>query len=185
MNETKKKFSSVPMLICGIVLVIVAVVLIVWFLLKGEQKVSGGYPDPVSSVALSCESSSTEYPLFKYENVIQKKMKIDAVFNDNKLSSISLKHELTYNNDNNATAGETINHSAMNISFTNAGMSIDTLKSNYSVIDNVFMMTLYGRDSDVTDATKKYLMIDGAIGDIDSLSRQYAALGLKCVEKNN
>ena len=180
----KKKANSGLLIGCGVVLIVIAICMIVWFLLRGEEKVSGGFPEAETSKILSCESSAVEYPLFSYANVVNKNLKIYAIYSGNNLSSISLKHELVYGNNQNATHGETINHSAMNISFSDAGLPIDTLRSNYSLIDNVFTMTLYGRGSDVTDSTKKYLMINGSVGSIESLSRQYTALGLKCIEKN-
>lgn len=180
----KKSPSSSWLMVMGIVLILVAAVLLVWFFLHGETKVSGGWPEPEVSVAVVCKSESFEYPFFTYDQSSSKTTEINAVFKDDKLSMLSFIYTLGYGNEAASTESEARNHAAMNISFGNAGLEADALGASYSVLSDAMKFSLSADGNAARGIGARYFMLTGGeTYNVGRLMANYQGQGFECEQK--
>ena len=186
MNEsstTKRSKTALPTV--GILLVIVATVLIIIFFLIGQIVVSGDFPTPIATESITCESNSLAYPFFTYDNSSSGSTKINAIFQNDKLSSISLIYTLTYPDNSTAEKSRTENHAAMNISFQENQLPADALGATYSVNKNTFQLSLYVASNEFTSKSQKYFLLDNLnINNRKTIKTIYEQKGFKCLENN-
>lgn len=191
MEETAKKNkakTSHKYLYIGIALICLAIVLIIVFALKGETKVSGNYPSPEKSSSLHCEAVGYSYPFFIYDNSRKRTIDINAIFEDNKLSMISLAYTLTYDDADKIKESEAINHAEMNKRFAEDELGHDLFESTYGVLSDGVKYTISAKPDDIKDEkAAKYFLLDGSSKGsytMDSMEKTYRQKGLKC-QKNN
>ena len=188
--EDKKKVKKVGWLVpTSLVLIFVAIIAIIILLLNGETKITGEFEGQKNTEALICEGEETAYPIFKYDNANSKSLKINAVFEDEKLTSISLIYKLDYDTEEEMKKSESVNHVAMSDNFADDGMEFDDLNSKYSFLDNSLQFSLYGRGDELNQKSLRYFMLLN-IYDKDKLTKEKAAKtynekGLDCEIKHN
>lgn len=178
--------------IFGTILVIVIIatcITVLAILMKGETKTSGQNPTNVEGGMLACRSAEITYPIATYDSSINKDLRITANFYGNKVSAISLKYELFYNNAQQITTSEAHNHAAMNISFGKDGLSADAFNANYSKMENSMKMSLYANTDNIKPISAKYFMIDTNDGEklpstIQEYQANYEKQGFACTLNN-
>ena len=166
------------------VLLLVAVVLILWFLMRGQTTTTGDWQEDERAEFLNCEAEGVSYPIFAYDGSDRKILKINAVFNNDKLSTISLDYKLYYSGPNEVSASEARNHAAMNLSSQEAGLGPDIFNAHYTQFSDALEMILYAKASEITNVSSRYLMLDW-IGNnkytkVD-VQENYTSKGLNCV----
>lgn len=185
-RKTKKKKSTGWLATIGISLILTAVVLVLWFLLRGETTVTGGWTESVETVALSCEGNDVNYPIFSSET--KGSVKINAIFGDDKIDTISLIWRAQYENDQARVEGQVKASRAMEEAFVAVGMAIDSLDAVYSGLDDdVFQMSLYGKHKDLDNRTYKFFMLSELTNgeySLDMVKRVYKNKSLNCVVKD-
>lgn len=185
-NKSDQKNSKIMIIrIVGVIFVVVAVILAIWFLLNGEKTVTGGYPATEKATALSCTKRDETYSILdsKIERTDTKDLKIDAIFNGQELNSIALSYMLYYGNNDLAATGEAKVHAAMNDSFNENELSPDSLGANYNKMQNNVKMTLYATRSELNDKTAKYFLLDFSVRNpltLDSMKKHYEGKEFKC-----
>lgn len=181
-NKTKKRIGSEVFVAAGMFLVIVAVVLLLAFFLRGQTTVSGENPDVKSTISLNCVSNDYKYDFFPYDNSDNKNLKIDIIFENEKASSASLVYMLYYQNAENITESDAENHASMNINFSKDGLEADALNANFSKLSDGLKMSLYANIEDINDVTSKYFLLDyfDRGYTIKNIQRIYESKGLIC-----
>ena len=181
-NKTKKRIGSEVFVAIGMFLVIVAVVLLLAFFLRGQTTVSGENPDVKSTISLNCVSDDYKYDFFPYDNSDNKNLKIDIIFENEKVSSASLVYMLYYQNAENITESDAENHASMNINFSKDGLEADALNANFSKLSDGLKMSLYANIEDINDVTSKYFLLDyfDKGYTIKNIQRVYESKGLIC-----
>lgn len=181
-NKTKKRIGSEVFVAIGMFLVIVAVVLLLAFFLRGQTTVSGENPDVKSTISLNCVSDDYKYDFFPYDNSDNKNLKIDIIFENEKVSSASLVYMLYYQNAENITESDAENHASMNINFSKDGLEADALNANFSKLSDGLKMSLYANIEDINDVTSKYFLLDyfDKGYTIKNIQRIYESKGLIC-----
>lgn len=181
-NKTKKHIGSEVFVAIGMFLVIVAVVLLLAFFLRGQTTVSGENPDVKSTISLNCVSDDYKYDFFPYDNSDNKNLKIDIIFENEKVSSASLVYMLYYQNAENITESDAENHASMNINFSKDGLEADALNANFSKLSDGLKMSLYANIEDINDVTSKYFLLDyfDKGYTIKNIQRVYESKGLVC-----
>lgn len=181
-NKTKKHIGSEVFVAIGMFLVIVAVVLLLAFFLRGQTTVSGENPDVKSTISLNCVSNDYKYDFFPYDNSDNKNLKIDIIFENEKVSSASLVYMLYYQNAENITESDAENHASMNINFSKDGLEADALNANFSKLSDGLKMSLYANIEDINDVTSKYFLLDyfDKGYTIKNIQRIYESKGLIC-----
>lgn len=183
--KTKKK--SVWFTYVGITLTGVAVVMLGWFLLRGETKVSGKWNDAETVSALSCEANGVEFNYLSYEGMDSMSAKINASFNSDELSTISLIHKINYPDDAKAKASATVTHATMNKNFGKDRLGADALNARYSAQGTTMQMNLYATRSELNTANIKYFLLDESNGNnfaYDVMKKRYTSLGFVCTDIN-
>lgn len=181
-KKTKKRIGSEVFVAIGMFLVIVAVVLLLAFFLRGQTTVSGENPDVKSTISLNCVSDDYKYDFFPYDNSDNKNLKIDIIFENEKVSSASLVYMLYYQNAENITESDAENHASMNINFSKDGLEADALNANFSKLSDGLKMSLYANIEDINDVTSKYFLLDyfDKGYTIKNIQRIYESKGLIC-----
>lgn len=184
-KKIEKKSKTSWFLIIGISLVLVAIVLMIYFFLQGETKVTGGWPEPEKSESLSCEVEGLTYPLFKYDNSSKKTTKVTAIFNDDRLEKMSLVHQQYYNNSSEIEQSEAENHAAMNLRMQDEGLGPDALGMHFARLSDSLKMSLYADASEINGSTVKYFELEGVSKyDEDTIRTAYEQKGFGCVVKD-
>lgn len=181
-NKTKKRIGSEVFVAAGMFLVIVAVVLLLAFFLRGQTTVSGENPDVKSTISLNCVSDDYKYDFFPYDNSDNKNLKIDIIFENEKVSSASLVYMLYYQDVESITESDAENHASMNINFSKDGLEADALNANFSKLSDGLKMSLYANIEDINDVTSKYFLLDyfDKGYTIKNIQRIYESKGLIC-----
>lgn len=178
-EKRKSKFTSIIL-----VLVFVAAIVIVVLLMNGKTTITGDFEGSKKIETLACWSDTISYPIFKYDNSSTKSLKINAMFENEKLSSISLYYKLGYPNEEMMRKSESVNHAAMNLSFYDNGMGTDDLEAKYSFVNNSLQMSIYIKSANLDNKSLRYFMLDGS-QEVSSLSEwtmaeAYNDIGLNC-----
>lgn len=155
----KKSKTNWPATI-GITLILTAIVFFVCLFLQSETKTTGNWPEPEISESLTCEVEGRLYPFFNYDNSEKKITKINAIFKNDNINTVSLVHKLYYDNDEQIIKSEAENHAAMNLKTQAEGLGPDALGANYSRLSDSLKMSLYVRNDDINSNTVKYFELD-------------------------
>lgn len=171
----------------GIILILVAIVLITIFLLRGETTVINNETETERRITVSCEIAGLEYPFFRYDNSIKKTTKVAFLFSNEKFKTISLSQAMYYDDGDLVKNSEAQNHAAMGISFGENGLDANALSSAYSMQADKMVMTLYATENDFNINTSKYFLAQGysSKSTVDGLKKNYAAQGFTCIEEGN
>ena len=164
--------------------VVVAVVLIILFLLQGNIKTTSNSEVEVSE-SVACEGEGIFYPFFRYDNSKNKSIKINVVFNGDKFETINLIYKLDYDDAEQIEQSNAENHAAMNKSFADDSLGVDSFGAHYSNLDDGAQMTLYAKAKELNGVTAKYFLLDGVTNYTrETLTKKYNSQGLDCVIKN-
>lgn len=170
--------------VLGAILIVVAFILMVWFLVRGQTSVSISNPEDIAVQSLNCTLSGVKYPMATYDGSVDKKITINAVFENSKIDSISLVYLLNYDDPSLPKKSETVNHAKMNEAFSESGIRGDTLSANYSYDTEYFRLSLYARGGAYGYNTARFFMLDAALSSMDEIKANYEKQGFSCVEKN-
>ena len=182
--ERRKENREWVYVLIGIICIIITVVAIILFLLQGNTKtVSRGEVEISESV--TCEGKGIVYPIFKYDGSKEKSIKINVLFDGEKLEKISLVYQLKYDDSKQIEQSSAENHAAMNKSFEADSLGADALGVRYSNLSDAMQMTLYAEAKALNGVTAKYFLLDGLNSYTkENITKKYNNQGLDCVIKN-
>lgn len=180
-KEEKKINWLIPVILVLIFVIIIAIII---NSLRGNTTYTGSFDNGKKTDTLVCYSEQVSYPIFNYDNSSSKSLKINVVFENDKLGSISLYYKLNYPYEEMAKKSESVNHAAMNLSFYDVGMKTDDLNAKYSFVDNDFQMSIYARSTDLNEKSLKYFMLSSIYEvknlTMEKLAKIYNEAGLDC-----
>lgn len=184
MRNNKK---NIWMLGIGIFLIIVSIVTITMFLLKGQTAVTGQNGSIVSSESLVCESENQNYQFLSYDYATRKTTKISALFNNNELSSISLIYTLYYSDSELIETSRTVNSAQLNVFYSKDGLSANSFFKSVSSNDATVIISLYTDKTNFNNKTSKYFMADGLDkkSNPENFKKLYIEKGFACKDNNN
>lgn len=190
MEENSSKKSSPNWLtIISPVLIFVALLAILLFFLNGETTMTGEFEGQKNPETLFCESNETAYSIFAFDESDSKSLKVNAVFEDEKLNSISLIYKLNYSDKDTLSFSEARNHAEVNEHFKADGMNPDSLSAKYGIMSDGMQFSIYAKDDDISNTTLKYFMIINNTSTDqltkEKLSKLYNKVGLNCIIKTN
>lgn len=188
-NSPKKANLSSWLVLTGLMLIMVAIVATILFFLNGQTVITGEFESRKVSETLVCKAKDVAYPIFAFNEADDKLLKINTVFEDENLSSISLMYKLDYSDQDILSFSEARNRAAMNESFRNDGMKPDSLDAKYGIMSDGMQFSIYAKGSNINEEILKYFMLDGVIG-INQLTKEklaelYNNVGFNCVIKTN
>lgn len=175
-----KSSHKTILIVIGITLFVIAVILLLWFLLKGETKTTGEWTGAETTKSLSCKADNLPYPVYETGNVLNSTTQVNATFDSDKINSISLLYKASYTSAKIAKAENDALTAAMNINFGKNGMEAFSLNATFNVNDNTTQMSLYANQPDLNDNSVKYFMLDDLPSKIDDYQKAYQAKGFKC-----
>lgn len=182
MGESSRNQKSSWLMLLGSILVIVALILVIWFFLRGKTTISGSTPGISKDNSMSCTISDQEYPFFRDNNAEKTETKIIALFDDANFKSISLLYTLYFNNNEQVKNSEANNHAAMNIHYGEDGLLADALYSAYSMQEKKLTFSISAGTNDFNTTTSKYFLASGYGRNVnfDTLLHNYVRQGFNC-----
>ncbi len=184
-GKTYRLWAGLALLVAVIVLAVVIVVNAMGGKSTGDVTISGG-----STVeGLSCKNRTLIHPAFSSKPAISYSNKITAIFNDNKLSSISLLAEGIYETEKMAEEGKAFAEAAYNITLTDKlGEKIDVFSHSFSVNGERLQLAQTTRDiGKINTNTVMYFLLEQGTSisrSLSGLKSQYETAGFTC-EKTN
>lgn len=180
-REAKLNWNRFWVLVWSIFLLAVAVVVVVAMMSQRQTK-SGSNPEEVKVQSLTCESDNVIYPFLKYDNSVQKNLKIIATFDGDKIDTISLTQMLYYADEETVIQSEGENHAGMNMSFGENGLEADALEANYAKLKDGLRFGIYGVYDKMTEAEMQYFLLNnGKERTYNDVKLTYEGLGMICV----
>lgn len=167
----------------GTTLLLTAIVLIICFFLQGETKVTNNDVAVEASKSLACEVEGVQYPFFDYDNSTKKTTKINAIFNGDKLDTISLIQELYYNSSDEIVRSEAENHAALNLKTQGEGLGPDAFGANYAKLSDRLKFSMYAKAEQLKYETVKYFELDwveSGTYNLPTMEKIYTEKGFDC-----
>ncbi len=181
-KKRKKSKTNWPATI-GTSLLLTAIVLIICFFLQGETKVTNNDVAVEASKSLACEVEGAQYPFFKYDNATKKTTKVNAIFNGDKLDTISLIQELYYNSSDEIVRSEAENHAALNLKTQGEGLGPDAFGANYAKLSDRLKFSMYAKAEQLKYETVKYFELDwveSGTYNLPTMEKIYTEKGFDC-----
>lgn len=184
-----KSMKKKDILGISIALLFVAVLLIIIILiinsLLGNTTITNNVTTVEKTQSLECEADDFEYPLMSEETGDKSSIKINAVFDNDKLSTTSLEYKMYFDSKERIERSEVRTRIIMNDHFSEDGLPADTLGVNYTRLEDAMQLSLYSKVKELNSITAKYFLLEDASGhySYDSVKKVYTDLGLKCVAK--
>ncbi len=181
-KKRKKSKTNWPATI-GTSLLLTAIVLIICFFLQGETKVTNNDVAVEASKSLACEAEGVQYPFFKYDNATKKTTKVNAIFNGDKLDTISLIQELYYNSSDEIVASEAENHAVLNLKTQGEGLGPDAFGANYAKLSDRLKFSMYAKAEQLKYETVKYFELDwveSGTYNLPTMEKIYTEKGFNC-----
>lgn len=184
MRYNNRDKSTLYLISAGmLIFIVLAVAIFLIFGLRGEKKASGAAPGTESTESVTCVAKNLDYPFFTYNKAANKTTKINMIFNNGKLTSIYLAHEMYYANATEAGLSETENHAEMNKNFGST-YNADAFNAKYDIINNMMRMSLYTEANKLTEDAKKYFLASNATIGKNVLMKNYESQGFSCKINN-
>ena len=155
-TERNKRYLGVV----GVFLIIIAIVLFIIFLLRGQTVISGGWQGSEETQSITCESSNIDYPLFRDNNSTTKNTKIRAIFGNDNLKTISIVYTLFFDEPTQASRSEAQNHAEMADHFNEDKLGVDALGISYSINNDKLVTTMVASANQINDKTLKYFLLN-------------------------
>jgi flagellar basal body-associated protein FliL len=173
-------------LLMGILCVVVALVLIIVYFMHGKITTTNNGGEIETTESITCTSDQIAYPYFKADESKKKDLKINAVFNNGKLDTITLTYQLDYDDEVQAEQASAEHHAELNKKFYEDSMNADALGTHFSVIKETMQLSLRAESKEITGVTSKYFLIDNTSGNHkkDSLVKIFSNKGLNCTINN-
>lgn len=184
-NQEKKDRSYSRLIKIGIVLIIVAIIIVVLSQMIGRTIITKKEGEKKEMHSIACVAENLSYPFFTYDNSEKTELKINATFEDDALSSISLVYILTYKDKDGAIASELKNHIDFEVMIQKEGLRNTTLHSDHKVLDNLYQLTIYNSRNELNETIAKYYLLDSLQGDYtqidvgDALTKN----GFNCINR--
>lgn len=184
MKKTKDD-SKWRLILAVVILIIFMVAAGLIRLTNGKTTITSGENNNEEVSTLTCESNEIAYPFFTYDDSEAKELKINAVFKDDVLDSISLVYALTYANEDEAKKSELKNHIDFEVGIQDEGIRREDLNSDHQIMDNVYQLSMYNSGNDMSNKIAKYYLIDFLSEDYTQakVSKSIVGHGLDCVNK--
>lgn len=184
-KNTNKKKSLKTIGIVGTIILCIIILLLVIFFCSGKTTTTGGDKDVTITNRINCTSNTVIYPFFDHDNseANRPETKIDVIFKDSVLSSLSLIYKLHYSSADEITVSEAFNHAAMNISFSNKGLGPDALNATYNKLKDNLQFSIYASGSELEDSALEYFMLnpeDKANYNDEFIANYYINMGMNC-----
>lgn len=182
-SHKKKRGQKWVLILIGIICITTAFVLLILFLLQGNTKTISEGSNIETTESITCEGSNTPYPFFKYDDSKSKSIKINAIFNDSKLETISLTYRLGYDDAKQAEQSSAENHASLNKQFYEDSLGADSLGTHFSVLKKTMQLSLHADATEITGITSKYFLIDNTSDNHkkESLTKIFNSKGLDCI----
>ncbi len=184
MNTTIGKRKKAIMIGFSISLVVVAIILLIVFLLRGQTTISGNFTDNETEESLLCERQNAGYFLFNDSRILGDSTKLTLIFTDTGLRLASLIYSATTDNNTIAQNIEAVMMSELNKSFGKE-YGFNGLGANFISDGNTARMSLTANASEIDTNGRKYFLIDGIPDYKNNYYEELTRRGFNCRRINS
>ena len=171
--------------LAGVIVILLAVIIALWLLLRGKTTTSGRYPDNIKDESLVCSSDSKIYDkLGSFSPAPSStELKITAIFRGtDTLNRLSIKNLMTFESQSEAVVAEARSHANFNLGLQALNVDSGSFENKFSILDKQLLFNLTARKSDITDFSKAYFMLksDKLPETLADYKAEYESQGFKC-----
>ncbi|MBR3204492.1 hypothetical protein IKF81_02300 [Candidatus Saccharibacteria bacterium] len=184
-HKSKKEHKWLNLTIVCILLL--AIIIIIFYLLRGKNTISGQYPENIRNESLSCEKEKSDYEKANLKEIENSDIKINIIFNDKKaVKSISLIYTAIFPTEKDAYATEAVSHAFFNKSLEASGYSASKFSNKYARYDNKLILSLTANGNEIDSFSAPFFMIKTNEGDevnmnnLESYRSMYESQGFTC-----
>lgn len=157
-SEKKNKTRIIKLIVFFSILI--GIVLVLFFFLRGTNTTSGRFPDNIKNISLDCSSNSTTYSYTDKVNPKATEMKITMVFyGEQNLSSASLKYTMNFETPHDAGVAESVTHAQFAKALASSGLKFEEFDNKFSIIDNNLVLTLYFPKTITDEKTGSFFLV--------------------------
>ena len=180
-----KRIAHYKYTLTGTLFIAVSVVLLFWFLLRGQTFVSGKYPEPEASKSLTCFREDYDYPVYNSQDATKSTTSIVAIFSENSISSISLTQKYYYNDEASAMANKGRFQVTMSKCFAGSSLKYGALGVSYAVANDMLRISLSADSNEINGNSKSYFLINGSPESFSDYKENYEGQQFVCKENTN
>lgn len=182
-DATSKKNHSWIYLLIGILLIIVAIVAAILFFLKGSTTTTSTGGEVETTQSITCDSNQATYPFFATNSADRHSLKINVVLENDKLSTISLTYQLSYDDTSKIKQVTTDNRISLEDHFAKDGLSYASFDTHFSELDDSSQLTMYAKAKELNGPNAKYFLLEETNGSfkMGAITNAYNKKGLNCV----
>ena len=151
-------------------LLIVVIVAVILWLLRGKTTTSGQFPENVKTESLTCVSTKLVPEKLNGATSSDREVKISAIFRGaDDLKSISLVYTLNYASPDEAYGYEAKSHAEFNKALAASGYSVSKFSNKFSRYDNKLIISLSANNNEIDQISASYFMLN--IGEKGELAK--------------
>ena len=176
----RKSINKYWYVLIGLLLIIAIITIPLILSMRGDTVTTGQWSEETSE-SLSCKARNVDYKYFGDDKVTSSNnVQVNAIFNNDKIVSISLVRKMTYADAETASAKSDLHEFNVNKKFGEDGLGAYALNANFSKNESTAQMSLYATSSEINGTTIKYFMLDNLPKDIDGYKKGYSNRGFTC-----
>lgn len=143
-----------------IVITVALIVFVFWWLMRPKETYTSNSIDASKADALVCKIDDIDDVFFESEYAISDRHEIKAMFEEDKLSSLSYSYYGSFESNDVAKTVDATMHGKYNKYLGERSLSQNSLNPVFSVMENDTKVSLYAKNSEVTNQTAMFFFVD-------------------------
>lgn len=183
-DEAEKNSKMSRIILVGVIAV--AIIIALFFLLRGnETRTSGGGENEKLGI-LDCVSTQPTNPFFSYDGTISPKHEVKVTFNGEKVDKISYNFYGNYRDNATAEHASAVLHADYNKYMGARGIYQEIFYPTFIASDSSLKINLYAEKRDIQSATSMFFFLSGEeVNNLDNykkddLTEIYESKGFSC-----
>jgi len=175
-----------------VIVVMIAVLLLISFALKGKTTVSGEYPANIKTGAIVCNKNNASYPYIDAPDSESHRMgsvRIVGTYNESKIiEKIALDFTTIFNDKGEAEVGKAYMHGEFGKRLSADDLSFSEFDNNFSLVDKKVVVSLFAPIDKINEHNYQYLLLKSKPDRnllVNAFTQNYQGLGYNCVSTSS
>lgn len=187
-ESRNKKLNKSWWSLIAFIVVLILMIVVLWVLAKGNTITIGDWSGEFNPESLTCNGKNIDYPFYTSDASTSNSIEIKALFEKDKIATISLILKANYENANNAKKYSDAHEGDINISYSKNSLKPYSFNATFTSYDKTNQMTLYAENNNLNNTTVKYFLLNNLPKNTTEYEKAYVNAGFDCKvtkEQNN
>lgn len=180
----KKNQKSIIFRIVLVSIIVLSVVCLLFYALKGKTTSTGSFPAAIRTESLTCTAQKIPYEKLSTGSDAKSKTRIIAVFGDpGQLVKLSLDYTLEYDDEDSAKADEPRLYAIFAKNLANDGLAFSELNNKLTIHKNKVTLSLFAEQNDITMFSAPYFLLEEnkpIPSVLNEFKNKYEGIGFVC-----